>query len=161
MKNRSCRWVGITLHNFAPVEIRFGAPQTHPIMLLEVLDYAHPDTAEPADLDLMRCRITAHAQPVEAAFEMTIGLWELFDLRDYLRKISTGNGPSQSFMLAGGLLTLSFAPSKRGPVLCAVLLKTIDAAHVRLEFLITLEPADISRTLFELSQLRAHAANQQ
>ena len=146
--------------NFSPLQIRFGAPQAQPQLLLEVLDYAHPDTAEPADLDLMRCRVTAHAQPVEAAFEMTIGLWELFDLRDYLQKIGTGNGPSQGFMLAGGLLTLSFAPSKRGPVLCAVLLKTIDAAHVRLEFLITLEPSDISRTLFEFSQLRAHATNE-
>jgi hypothetical protein len=28
---------------------------------------------------------------------------------------------------------------------------------VRLEYLITLEPSDISRTLFDLSQLRAHA----
>jgi hypothetical protein len=142
---------------FTPLHIRFGALQTHQQLLLEVLDYAHPDTAEPADLDLMHCRVTAHAKPVEAAFEMPIGLWELFDLREYLQKISTGNGPSQSFMLAGGLLTLSFAPSKRGPVLCAVLLKTIDAAHVRLEFLITLEPSDISRILFELSQLQVHA----
>jgi hypothetical protein len=54
-------------------------------------------------------------------------------------------------------LTLSFAPSKRGPVLCGVLLKTIDASHLRLEFLVTLEPQDISRTLFELSQLKIHA----
>ena len=60
-------------------------------------------------------------------------------------------------MLARGLLTLSFAPSKRGPVLCGVLLKTIDASHVRLEFLITLEPQDISRTHFELTQLRVHS----
>jgi hypothetical protein len=142
---------------FSPLSIRFGEPNAQPRLLLEVLDYQHPDTAEPADLDLMRCRVTAHAHPVDAAFEMSIGLWELFDLRDYLQKISTGNGPSQSFMLAGGLLTLSFAPSKRGPVLCAVLLKTIDASHVRLEYLITLEPSDISRVLFEFSQLKAHA----
>jgi hypothetical protein len=142
---------------FSPLEIRFGAPNAQPRLLLEVLDYQHPDTAEPADLDLMRCRVTAHAQPVEATFELSIGLWELFDLRDYLQKISTGNGPSQSFMLAGGLLSFSFAPSKRGPVLCAVLLKTIDASHVRLEFLITLEPSDISRILFEFSQLKLHA----
>ncbi len=142
---------------FSPLVIRFGEPDAQPRLLLEVLDYQHPDTAEPADLDLMRCRVTAHAHPVDATFEMSIGLWELFDLRDYLQKISTGNGPSQSFMLAGGLLTLSFAPSKRGPVLCAVLLKTIDASHVRLEYLITLEPSDISRVLFEFSQLKAHA----
>ena len=144
--------------NFTPLQIGFGAPDSRPRLILHVVNYAHPDTAEPADLDLMHCRITAIAPPIEASFEMNIGLWELFDLREYLQKISTGNGPSQSFMLAGGLLTLSFAPSKRGPVLCAVLLKTIDAAHLRLEFLITLEPGDISRTLFEFSQLRAHAA---
>jgi len=143
---------------FTPLQIGLGPPQSRPRLVLDVLDYAHPDTAEPADLDLMHCRVTAIAHPLEAPFEMNIGLWELFDLRDYLQKISSGNGPSQSFMLAAGLLTLSFAPSKRGPVLCAVLVKTIDAAHLRLEFLITLEPADISRTLFEFSQLRAHAA---
>mgnify|MGYP001347623159 CR=1 FL=1 len=142
---------------FSPLIIRFGEPNAEPRLLLEVLDYQHPDTAEPADLDLMRCRITAHARPVDATFEMSIGLWELFELRDYLQKIGTGNGPSQSFMLAGGLFTLSFAPSKRGPVLCAVLLKTIDASHVRLEYLITLEPSDISRVVFEFSQLKAHA----
>lgn len=138
---------------FSPQQIEIGAADKQPRLILEVLDYEHPERAEPANLDLMRCRVTAHAHPVEAAFEISIGLWELFEVRDYLQKISSGNGPSHSFMLAGGLLTLSFAPSRRGPVLCAVLLKTIDASHVRLEFLITLEPQDISRTLFEISRL--------
>ena len=138
---------------FNPQQIEIGAPDKQPRLRLEVLGYEHPERAEPANLDLMQCRVTAHAHPVEAAFEISIGLWELFEVRDYLQKISTGNGPSHSFMLAGGLLTLSFAPSRRGPVLCAVLLKTIDASHVRLEFLITLEPQDISRTLFEISRL--------
>ncbi|HEY9180875.1 MAG TPA: hypothetical protein VIO32_09145 [Candidatus Baltobacteraceae bacterium] len=142
---------------FQPLEISIGAAERQPRLAIEVLGYEHPDTVEPADLDLMHCRVSAQAQPVNAAFEMPIGLWELFELRDYLAEINTGNGPSRSFMMAGGLLTLSFAPSKRGPVLCAVLLKTIDASHVRLEFLITLEPQDISRTNFQLSQLRAHA----
>jgi hypothetical protein len=142
---------------FQPLEITIGGAERQPRLHIEVLGYQHPDTVEPADLDLMRCRIGAHVEPVNAAFEMPIGLWELFELRDYLAEINSGNGPSQSFMLAGGLLTLSFAPSKRGPVLCAVLLKSIDASHLRLEFLITLEPADISRTQFALSQLRAHA----
>ncbi len=137
---------------FTPVQIRFGSLQTQPQLGVEVLGYQHPDTAEPANLDLMRCRVSAHADPVQTQFEMAIGLWELYDLRDYLQKIGTGNGPARSCGLAGGLLTLSFAPSRRGPVLCAVLLKTIDAAHVRLEFLITLEPSDISRILFEFSQ---------
>jgi hypothetical protein len=142
---------------FQPLAIEIGTADLQPRLLIEVLDYQHPDTVEPADLDLMHCRVSAHAQPVNAAFDMPIGLWELFDLRDYLAQINSGNGPAESFMLAGGLLTLSFAPSKRGPVLCAVLLKTIDASHVRLEFLLTLEPQDISRTHFQLSQLRAHA----
>jgi hypothetical protein len=142
---------------FQPLEISIGAADRQPRLVIEVQGYQHPDTVEPADLDLMQCRITAQADPVNAAFDMPIGLWELFELRDYLAGINTGNGPSKSLMFAGGLLTLSFAPSKRGPVLCAVLLKTIDALHVRLEFLITLEPGDISRTHFQLSQLRIHA----
>lgn len=142
---------------FEPLHITVGAAGRQPSLMLEVLGYEHPDTMEPADLDLMRCRVSAQADPVNAAFEMQIGLWELFELREYLARINTGNGPPQSFMLAGGLLSLSFAPSKRGPVLCAVLLKTIDASHVRLEFLITLEPQDIARTHFQLSELQVHA----
>lgn len=142
---------------FSPVEIRLGQSGAQPRLVLQVLDYQHPDTAEPANLDLMRCRVVAHARPVEAAFDLSIGLWELFDVRDYLQKIVTGNGPAQSFTLAAGLLALSFAPSKRGPILCAVLLKTIDASHVRLEFLITLEPAEIARVLLDLLELQMHA----
>jgi hypothetical protein len=142
---------------FEPLTIAFGAADRQPSLVLEILGYQHPDTMEPADLDLMRCRVTAQAHPVNASFEMPIGLYELYELRDYLRSIETGNGPSESFMLAGGLLTLSFAPSKRGPILCAVLLKTIDASHVRLEFLITLEPSDVSRSLFAFTQLQVHA----
>lgn len=142
---------------FEPLSIRIGADEDRPRLTLHILDFEYPERAEPADLDLMRCRVTAHAQPVEATFEISIGLWELLELRDYLQKIGSGNGPSQSFMLAGGLLTLSFAPSKRGPVLCGVLLKTIDASHVRLEYLITLEPAGIARVLFQFTQLQAHA----
>ncbi|HZT13716.1 MAG TPA: hypothetical protein VFA29_12965 [Candidatus Baltobacteraceae bacterium] len=138
---------------FSPLQIEIGAPGKEPRLIVEVLDYQHPERAEPANLDLLQCRITAHAPPVEATFEIPIGLWELLEVRDYLRRIGTGNGPSQSFMLAGGLLTLSFAPSRRGPVLCAVLLKTIDASHVRLEYMITLEPEDISRTVFAMSPL--------
>ena|SRR5579871_6157922 len=138
---------------FSPLKIEIGAIGKEPRLHVEVLDYAHPERAEPANLDLLQCRVTAHAQPVEATFEISIGVWELLEVREYLQKISTGNGPSESFALAGGLLTLSFAPSRRGPVLCAVLLKTIDASHVRLEFLITLEPADISRILFDMGRL--------
>ncbi|HKU68770.1 MAG TPA: hypothetical protein VJP85_13415 [Candidatus Baltobacteraceae bacterium] len=142
---------------FQPLEISIGTADRQPRLVVEVRGYQHPDTVEPADLDLMQCRVSAQAQPVNASFDMPIGLWELFELRDYLAEINTGNGPSKSLMFAGGLLTLSFAPSKRGPVLCAVLLKTIDASHVRLEFLVTLEPQDIARTHFQLAQLRMHA----
>ncbi|HET7814778.1 MAG TPA: hypothetical protein VFL13_10440 [Candidatus Baltobacteraceae bacterium] len=144
---------------FTPLAIRFGA-EAGPHLELHVVDYQHPERAEPADLDLMQCRIAAHAGALQATFEMAIGLYELFEIRDYLQKIGTGNGPSAGFTLAGGLLGLSFAPSKRGPVLCAVMLKTIDASHVRLEYMITLEPQDIARTLFAVAQLQAHVQNQ-
>lgn len=140
---------------FAPLSITLGEDGPRPHLTIEVLGYTHPDTAEPADLDLMRCRVAAHAPPVEALFEMSVPLWELFELRDYLRDIAGANGPSKTISLAGGLLSLSFAPSRRGPVLCAALLKSIEAAHARLEFLITLEPADIARAAFVFSQLQA------
>lgn len=143
--------------NFSPLSVRIGSEGAAPQLRIDVLDYEHPDTAEPADLDLMHCRVSAQAPPLDAPFEMAIALWEFFALRDYLQKIESGNGPSDSFMMAGGLLTLSFAPSKRGPVLCAVLLKTIDASHLRVEYLITLEPQDIARTLFDISQLKVHS----
>ena len=141
---------------FTPLHISAGSPDG-PQLQIDVLDYEHPERAEPADLDLMHCRINAHAGPVQASFEMAIGLYELFEVRDYLQSIGSGNGPSQSFSLAGGLLNMSFAPSKRGPVLCAIMLKTIDASHVRLEYLITLEPEEIARILFSFGQLQAHA----
>ena len=137
-----------------PAMITFGEESAAPRLVLEVLGYEHPDRVEPADLDLMRCKVTAHAGPVQAPFELAIALWELLELRDYLAGINSGNGPGRNFALAGGLLSLSFAPTRRGPVLCAVMLKTIDASHVRLEFLVTLEPRNISRTLLEFSQLQ-------
>ena len=137
-----------------PTTITFGRDNAAPSLALEVLGYEHPDTVEPANLDLMRCRVTAQAGPVLAPFDIAIALWELLELRDYLAEINSGNGPGRTFALAGGLLSLSLAPTRRGPVLCAVMLKTIDASHVRLEFLITLEPRNISRTLLQFSQLQ-------
>ena len=139
---------------FEPLTINIGHDSDASHLVLDVLDYQHPDTAEPEGLDLMRTRVTAHAVPVDASFDIPIGLWELEELRDYLAQINSGNGPPQNFSLAGGLLTLSFAPSKRGPVLCAVLLKTVDASHVRLEYLVTLEPESITRTLMQLARLQ-------
>lgn len=141
---------------FSPLVIRLGSGAA-PQLRIDVVDYEHPDTAEPADLDLMHCRVRAAAPPVDAVFELAVPLWEFFALRDYLQRIESGNGPAESLAMAGGLLSLSFAPSKRGPVLCAVFLKTIDASHLRLEYLITLEPQDIARTLFDLSQLKVHS----
>ncbi|HEY8314769.1 MAG TPA: hypothetical protein VIG51_11445 [Candidatus Baltobacteraceae bacterium] len=142
---------------FEPLTITIGHDSEQPQVVLDVLDYQHPDIAEPEGLDLMRCRVTAHAPPIDAGFEIPIGLWELEDLQEYLAQIRSGNGPSQSFILADGLLTLSFAPSKRGPVLCAVMIKSVDASHLRLEYLVMLEPESISRTLMQLTRLQVRA----
>jgi hypothetical protein len=121
---------------------------------LELLGYKHPDVAEPEGLDLINVRAHASAAPIEVAFDLELGVYELRDLADYLHEINSGNGPTRSFALAGGLLGLSFAPSRRGPVLCAVQHKSIDAAHLRVEYLVTLEPSDITRTLAQLEIAR-------
>jgi hypothetical protein len=120
---------------------------------IEVLGYEHPEVAEPQGLDLLECRVHACAEPVVADFVYSLRVMELIELRAYLAEINSGNGPPATFELAHGLISLTFAPSRRGPVLCAVLLKSIDASHVRLEFMITLEPQDIGRALGDLAQL--------
>ena len=120
---------------------------------IEVLGYEHPEVAEPQGLDLLECRVHASAAPVVADFVFSLRVMELIELREYLLEINSGNGPPASLSLAHGLLSLSFAPSRRGPVLCAVMLKSIDTSHVRLEFMITLEPQDISRALADLAHL--------
>lgn len=133
-------------------EVRLGDPDgTH--LRIEILGYEHPDVAEPQGFDLLECRLHAVAPPVQASFTFSVRVMELVELRGYLAEINSGNGPPASFAIAGGLFNLSFAPSRRGPVLCAVLLKSIDASHVRLEFLITLEPQDISRALADMLRL--------
>lgn len=138
------------MSRFEPFEIGLGADDAAHLRL-EILGYEHPEVAEPLGYDLLRCRVLVHADPVEASFDLAIGAWELRELRDYLETINSANGPPRSLELAGGLLSLSFAPSRRGPVLCAAMLKTIDASHVRLEFLITLEPEAISQALSQLA----------
>lgn len=138
---------------FEPLTIRLGRSSGDPHLLLDVLDYEHPDVVEPAGLDRMKCRATAYAPPVSATFDVELRLDELFDLQHYLLQINSGVGPSENFTFAGGLLTLSFAPSRRGPVLCAVMLKAIDASHVRLEYMITLEPESISQTIAQFGAL--------
>ena len=124
-----------------------------PHLRLEVLGFVHPEVAEPHGFDLLACRVRAHADPVEATFAFSLRVMELIELRSYLSEINSGNGPPAAFAMSGGLLNLSFAPSRRGPVLCAVLLKNIDVSHVRLEFMITMEPPDISGALAALEKL--------
>ncbi len=140
------------------IDVRFGYDDEKPHVRLEVLGFEFPDIAEPSGLDLLVCRVHAHAAPVSATFDVSLRVAELMDLREYLREINSGNGPPISFALAGGLLEISFAPSRRGPVLCAVRIKSIDASHVRLEYLVTLEPESISRSIADLAALEAAAS---
>jgi hypothetical protein len=135
-------------------EVRLGRDQGAAVSI-EIVGYEHPEVAEPQGFDLLSCRVHAKAGPVEASFHYSVRVVEQVELRAYLAEINSGNGPPATFALAGGLLNLSFAPSRRGPVLCAVLLKSIDVSHVRLEFMITLEPADISAALGDLARLPA------
>ncbi len=129
--------------------IRIG--EGEPQVALEILGYAHPDVAEPEGMDLLDCLVHAVAPPVQATFPVPIRVDELRAVGAYLEQINSGNGPPASFAIAGGLFELSFAPSRRGPVLCAVRLKSIEKAHARLEYLVTLEPEAITRLLRDLS----------
>ena len=140
----------------APFDVVLGRRDAAHLRL-EVMGYVHPEVAEPHGFDLLQCRLRAHADPVDAVFPFSLRVMELIELRAYLAEINSGNGPPASFGFSGGLLNLSFAPSRRGPVLCAVMLKSIDASHVRLEFMITLEPPDISGALEGLARLPAGA----
>ncbi|MEO9170255.1 MAG: hypothetical protein ABI282_00705 [Candidatus Baltobacteraceae bacterium] len=140
-----------------PLNVRFGHDDDKPHVRLEVVGFEHPEVAEPDGLDLLVCRVHAKAPPVAATFDVSLRVAELLDLREYLAEINSGNGPPMAFSIAGGLLNLSFAPSRRGPVLCAVQLKSIDASHVRLEYLVTLEPESIGRSIADLEQLERAA----
>jgi hypothetical protein len=132
-----------------PQTVRIGTGDLH--VAIEVLGYAHPDVAEPDGMDLLDCAVRAVAPPVDAVFPVAIRVDELRALRSYLAEINSGNGPSASFSISGGIFELAFAPSRRGPVLCAVRLKTIEAAHVRVEYMVTLEPEQITRLLGDLA----------
>ncbi len=133
--------------------VRIGAGESS--VALEIAGYVHPEVAEPEGMDLLECRVHAAAPPVRATFGVTVRVEELHAVRGYLERINTGNGPAASFSLAGGLFELSFAPSRRGPVLCGVRLKSIERSHVRLEYLITLEPEEITRVLRDLDDAGA------
>jgi hypothetical protein len=135
------------------VNVHLGDNDGKPHVRIEVVGFEHPDVAEPHGMDLLACRIHAHAPPVIAAFEIAMRVEELLGLRAYLEEINSGNGPQQSFTMAGGLFGLAFAPSRRGPVLCAVQLKSIESSHARLEYMVTLEPEGITRALAELSRV--------
>jgi len=140
------------VHNAGAFDVFLGHRDAAHLRL-EVAGYEHPDVAEPHGFDLLKCRVHASAEPIKASFAYSVRVIELLELRSYLSEIVSGNGPPAGFAIAGGLLNLSFAPSRRGPVLCAVLLKNIDVSHVRLEFMITLEPRDISNAIAGLAQL--------
>ncbi len=132
--------------------VRIGdEPRAH--VRIEIDDFAHPDTAEPHGLDLLNCRVHACAPPLRATFDLAVRVDEFLELRAYLAEINSGNGPQASFTFAGGVFALSFAPSRRGPILCAVQLKSIDAAHLRIEYLVTLEPDSITRAIRDIDLL--------
>jgi hypothetical protein len=122
---------------------------------IEVVGYEHPDVAEPAGMDLLRCTINAVAAPVTGTFTLAVRAGEILEVGEYLATINSGNGPPSNFSLGDGLVSLDFAPSRRGPVLCAVALKSIERAHARMEFLVTLEPESITRLLAEFAAFRA------
>ncbi len=143
--------------NEPPFSLHLGRDEAKASLRIDVLGYCHPDVAEPHGFDLLEARAHAWAPPVRAGFDLSIRAIELVDLRAYLEEINSGNGPESAFVLGEGLLHLSFAPSRRGPVLCAVLLKSIDVSHARLEYLVTLEPAEITRALGELAALESPA----
>jgi hypothetical protein len=134
------------------IEIRIG-PEGASHVVLAVAGYARPQVGAPNGIDVLECAVRVDAGPLRGEFVCPIALAELAALRAYLERVNSGNGPQGSFAMAGGLLTLSFAPSRRGPVLCAAMLKSIEASHARLEFMIALEPRDISHALGGLASL--------
>ena len=134
------------------IEIRFG-PQEGAHAVVGVAGYAEPQVAVPNGIDVLKCVVSIAAGPLHGQFDYSIALRDLSALRAYLAQINSGNGPRASFAMAGGLFSLSFAPSRRGPVLCAALLKSIEASHARLEFMIALEPRDIGHALGGLEGL--------
>jgi hypothetical protein len=134
------------------IEIRFGPLEgTHAVVA--VAGYAQPQVAAPNGIDILECVVRVVAGPLRGEFECPIALSDLAAVRTYLARINSGNGPQAAFVMAGGLFTLSFAPSRRGPVLCAALLKSIEASHARLEFMIAFEPRDIGYALGGLTEL--------
>ena len=135
--------------------IRFGEAESGARLEIEILGLRHPEVAEPEGLDLLDIRVHADAPPVDAYFDLVLRVEELHELTDYLVRIVSGNGPQEMLALADGLLELRFAPSRRGPVLLGVTLKSVDLSHVRIEYLVTLEPRHISRACAALQAVVA------
>jgi hypothetical protein len=134
------------------IEIRIGSEAAAHVAIT-VVGYARPQVGAPNGIDVLDCVVRVSAGPLSGDITCPIRLAELATVRAYLARINSGNGPQASFAMAGGLFTLSFAPSRRGPVLCAAMLKSIEASHARLEFMIALEPSDISFALGGLASL--------
>ena len=128
-------------------------------MAIQIAGYVHPEVAEPEGMDLLDCFVHAVAPPVDATFPVSVRVDELRSLGAYLAQINSGNGPAGNFSFAGGLFDLSFAPSRRGPVLCAVGSKSIEASHVRLEYMVTLEPQEITKLLQDLAAFERATAD--
>ncbi|NNM98488.1 MAG: hypothetical protein HKL91_01645 [Candidatus Eremiobacteraeota bacterium] len=128
-----------------PGRIPFGERANGAALEIDILDYRYPDVAEPDGLDLLEIATRLYAPPVESVFNLAVRVRELESLRSYLERISGGNGPRDVLKLADGLFELTFAPSRRGPVLLGVMLHDVERAHVRVEYLITLEPHHIGR----------------
>ena len=137
--------------------IHIGEGDAH--VAIQIAGYVHPEVAEPEGMDLLDCFVHAIAPPVDATFPVSVRVDELRSLGAYLAQINSGNGPAGNFSFAGGLFDLSFAPTRRGPVLCAVGLKSIEASHVRLEYLVTLEPQEITKLLQDLAAFERATAD--
>ena len=136
-----------------PGSISFGERANGAALDVEILGYRYPDVAEPDGLDLLDIAVRLYAPPVETLFNLAVRVRDLECLRAYLERISGGNGPREVVKLADGLFELTFAPTRRGPVLMGVMLRDVERAHVRVEYLVTLEPHHIGRAATRLDAL--------
>ncbi len=135
-----------------PGSVPFGERENGAALEIDILGYRYPDVAEPDGLDLLEIAARLYAPPVESSFALAVRVRELEGLQAYLERISGGNGPREIVKLADGLFELTFAPTRRGPVLMGVMLRDVERAHVRVEYLVTLEPHHIGRAAARLDE---------
>ena len=135
-----------------PGSVPFGERANGAALEIDILGYRYPDVAEPDGLDLLEIAARLFAPPVETEFNLAVRVRELEGLHAYLERISGGNGPREIVKLADGLFELTFAPTRRGPVLMGVMLRDVERAHVRVEYLVTLEPHHIGRAAARLDE---------